>query len=333
MTIPQLGRLLLLLAMFSSTLFSFTHSALAAGSDTRLSIEVTPNEQQKTTVQKLHNNVRGAADLALPQLWHRIIPRHAHKQIPKKVKAVRFLQRATPTPEGVTVTFHGKRVFAWLKKNNIPYIEQQPTWNLELQLVNRKGKSMRQSAAMLKQYASQTSKVWGYSLQSSAPSLVLNWQWLDNRQVLLTVRGTSALGEYTDMRKLSSGDPVAQLKPWLSEVLLKARDGQVLPAADKTVSPVALTSITQNQLQIAPVSNDLYLILNIERQASLPEQILFEEELKSDPRILDLSLRAVNRENQQYRLHLKGGDDQWLVRWFSRRGLTLTATIEGWVAR
>jgi len=328
MPMKQAGLLILL------AIFSFANITLAANNDSRMIIEVEADEEQAISVQKLHADVRGAAKLALPQLWHRIVPLSAHEQIPKKVKALRFLQRATPTAEGVTIIFHAKRVFAWLKKKNIPFIEQQPAWNLELQIVNAKGRAMKHSATMLSRFATKSSGLWGYSLQDTADSLVLNWQWLDNRQVLLTVRGTSALGEYSDMRQLSPGDPVTQLKPWLSEILIKARDSQIRPAISETqvASQPALPSTTP-PLQTAPLSNDIYLLLSIERAASLPEQILFEEELRGDPRILDLSLKEVNRDARQYRLHLKAADDQWLVNWFKRRGLTLIATIEGWVAR
>jgi len=323
----MLSRLLLI----PLTIFSLAHIASAASSDARFMIDVTPNAQQDATVQQLHNNVRGAAKLALPRLWHRIVPQHAHSQIPKKVKAVRFLQRATPTAEGVSITFHAKRVFSWLKKNNVPYIEKRPEWNLELQLINAKGREMKQSAAMLQRYAAASSRYFGYELNNSATSLVLHWQWQNSRQVLLTVRGTSVLGEFSEMRKISSGDPVKQLRPWLTEIMLKARDGQTASTAATSMGSQELPGDrTQTAL---PAAKDIFLLLSIERHASLPEQVLFEEELKRDPRILNLHLSQVNRENQQYRLQLKGSDDQWLVEWFKRRGLTLTANIEGWVAR
>jgi len=202
-----------------------------ADSDPRMVFEVLPDENRGITVQDLHRDVRAAADMALPRLWHRIVPGHAHKQIPKKIKAIRFLQRATPTPEGVIITFHARRVFAWLEANHVPSIDD-------------------------------------------------------------AISGTS------------EAVPVPQNQDTL------ATSGSV-----------------------APASNGAYLILTIERRASLPEQVLFEEDLKHEPRIVDLSLRQVNRDGQQYRLRLKGADDQWLVQWFKRRGLTLSPTIEGWVAR
>jgi len=72
-------------------------------------------------------------------------------------------------------------------------------------------------------------------------------------------------------------------------------------------------------------------LLMIERQASLPEQVLFEEDLGHDPHVVSLSLREVNGQSRQYRLSLKGSDDQWLFDWIERRGMRLTTSMEGWV--
>ena len=74
-------------------------------------------------------------------------------------------------------------------------------------------------------------------------------------------------------------------------------------------------------------------MLTIQRQASLPEQVLFEDDLGRDPHVVTLSLRQVNKQGRQYRLSLKGSDDQWLFEWIKRRGMMLTASVEGWVVR
>ncbi len=325
--IQPLSRLLLTLTL----LFVSAYSAHAA--DPRMEFEVKANQGKGISVQDLHRDVRAAAEMALPQLWFRIVPNDARKKIPAKMKAVSFLERATPTPEGVTITFNARRVFAWLKANNVPYVEQLPALNLDVQLLDAKGRSMDQSARVLKAYAQQTSSFWGYALDENAASLVLSWQYQNNRQVLLSVRGTSRLGEFSDMRQLASGDPVTQLKPWLSEILLKARDSSI-PSVENETQVARQDSASPSQpASVSPVSQGIYLLLSIQRHASLPEQVLFEEDLRRERRILDLSLRQVNRDGQQYRLRLNGADDQWLTLWFKHRGLTLSPTIEGWVAR
>ncbi|ATX80583.1 hypothetical protein Ga0123461_2178 [Mariprofundus aestuarium] len=301
--------------------------ALAAD-DPRMQVDVFADSNDNITTEYLHANIRKAADMALPQLWRRVVLQSAQRQIPKDVKAVQFLQRVSPTANGVSVEFNQRRVIAFLKKHNIPHLADLPAWNLSLQISNAAGRSMPESAAMLKRRAGSEGQTWGYAIDGAHESLVLHWRWLDSRKITLSVRGTSRLGEYSETRTVGSGDPFRQLNPWLSEVLLKARGAYASNAiASKPAPETPIVTATGMTAQKEPV------ILSIERHASLPEQVLFEEELRRDPRVVDLSLRQVNRDGQQYRLLLKGSDEQWLTQWFKRRGLTLTPTVEGWVAR
>jgi len=326
-------------ACFAALLLLAAQPALAA-SDARMQILVTPDETLGITLQSLQTNIAQAADMALPRLWARIVPQQAQKDIPKKVKAIRFLQRAVPGDNGIMIVFQPRRVFGWLKTNNIPYIEQAPAWNLSITLHNAAGRGMPVSANLLRSHAGSIATDLGYILDSSAPVLVLDWRWLDSSRVSLSVRGGSRLGEYTETRRIPSGDPAQELQPWLDDVLRKARDAYVKSAAPVAPVPaIAQQASAQSPataltgIKVAAPSAQNYLLLDVQRHASLPEQILFEQDLRQDPRILDLSLRQVTRGGQQYRLHLKGSDDMWLRNWLSRRGLTLTPTIEGWVAR
>jgi len=202
-----------------------------AKADARMQIEVAA-AKQGVKVHWLHAHIRKAADLALPELWNRMIPRHAMSQIPKKVKAIRFLQKAVPNDLGVRIIFDERRVLNYLKQHQIPYYTEQSADNTITQ-------------------------------PQPAPPMI--------------------------------GDNGAYLSP------------------------------VQAPLQAG--------LLSIQRQASLPEQVLFEDDLAHDPRVLSLTLRQVNKDSQQYRLQLKSSDDQWLMAWFSRRGMTLTQSVEGWLAR
>jgi len=318
---------------------------LAFASDARMQVDVLA-EAQDVKVQWLHANVRKAATLALPQLWNRIVPQDAHGLIPKRLKALRFLQKATPTETGVRITFHQKRVINYLKKNNVPYIAQQPTLNVVVQLYNDNGQPMRETANALLNFAATDALTHGYRIDAQGTALVLLWRWLDNRQVSLSVRGHSKLAEFTETRYLKSGDPLKLIQPWMTQVLLQARDAYAeggIPqyvenkvAANQTTAlqlePGDKRSLGDLKSQPMPKS-EIVLQLMVHRAATLLDQVLFEDELTQDPRILNLSLRQVNKEGQQYSLQLKGSDDQWLTQWFAHRGMTLTPTIEGWVAR
>ncbi|MDQ6999358.1 MAG: hypothetical protein Q9M12_00525 [Mariprofundus sp.] len=206
-------------------------SAFAEEPDTRMQIAVIA-ATQGVEVRWLHANIQRAATMALPQLWNRLIPRHAHGLIPKKVNAIRFLKKAVPTEKGVNIIFDQRRVLSYLKNNNVPYYVEQSVGHSET--------------------------------------------------------GSQIPGPVVDGH--SGQAPLAQTV---------GRSG----------------------------------LLTIQRQASLPEQVLFEDDLGRDPHVVTLLLRQVNRQGRQYRLSLKGPDDQWLFEWIKRRGMTLTASVEGWVVR
>jgi len=219
-------------------LLSF-QASVCAEPDARMQVNVAA-QAHDVEVRWLHANIRKAADLALPELWNRIVPQHARTMIPKHVKAVRFLQKAVPTELGVSIIFNEKRVLRYLKQNNIPY------------------------------YAEQSAN------QLTEP-----------------------------------------------DIILPTPDHQISPLVDN--QPGLPSQASPAPLQIG--------LLTVQRQASLPEQVLFEDDLSRDPRISSLTLRQVNRGAQQYRLQLKSRDDLWLTEWFRRRGMILTQSVEGWVAQ
>ncbi|ATX81097.1 hypothetical protein Ga0123462_0219 [Mariprofundus ferrinatatus] len=296
-----------------------------AATDARMQIEVVAKDSN--TAEFLRANIDKAAELALPKLWQRIVLQEALNKIPDSTNAIRFLQRATPSQNGMMVTFDQRRVLSFLKQNRIPHIAEQPAWNLSVQLSSASGRAMPESAAMLEQFAAEEAETWGYGINAAKASLVLHWRWLDSRQVELSVRGTSKLGEFSETRAAGAGDPFRQLKPWLSSVLLRARDAY----ASNAPKAVPSGGIEAANGVAMPQNRSVFLV--VERHASLPEQVLFEEELRRDPRVLELSLRQTNRDGQQYRMILKGEDELWLPQWFKRRGLSLTSSVEGWVAR
>lgn len=239
----------------------------SAATDARMQVDVVA-EEQGVEVNWLHANIRKAADMALPQLWSRIIPQHAIAQLPKHVKAVRFLQKAVPTEQGVSIQFNEKRVLRYLQQNNIPY----------------------------------------YAEQSSDQPI--------NQPVYQTADHAIIQPQ------------VSQFQPQFQTPQSQMEQSSFLPQQDDQ-------QVAGNQAQPLPFAQAPLLtgLLTIQRQASLPEQVLFEQDLAHDPRIRSLTLRQVNRGGQQYQLKLKGSNDQWLREWFRHRGMMLTASVEGWVAQ
>ena len=321
-------------------LFAGLALALFLGADTAISAEdgrmqvFVAAGEASGELNKLHTNIQYAAQLALPKLWDRLLTQRGRGAVEGNINPVQFLQRATPTETGVIVTFSKKRALAYLKERELPVVEDEPSLNLQVQLYSPAGRAMTESAAMLQAYAAGAAADWGVSLDGYGPSLILQWNWLDQQQVNLTVRGTTLLGEYSESRRLGTGDPVLQLGGWLVEVLLRVRDATAAPPAEPVaVVPGDLGTPAMPEQPLAGMMEEKRLLLTIERRASLAEQVLFEDELRREPRVVSLLLHRVNREVQQYRLHLNGADDQWLAEWFRLRGMELTPVVEGWVAR
>jgi len=315
--------------------------------DHRMTVEIQANPDEKgQSLNELHTNIRYAADLALPHLWDRIIPQHARSMVPENTSAIRFLQRAQPTATGVSVSFDPRRVLDFLQTSKIPVIPEQPAWNLDIRMRNAAGQNMAQSASMLQDYARQQAVDWGFGLNPQAASIIVQWRWLDNRQISLSIRGNSRLAEFQETRTLDPGDPLPQLQQWLVQTLLKARDAYAIgetqaetpvvattPAVDIYGNPLIDADPYANAGMPVTVADDSILI-SIEHQASLPEQVLFEDDLRRDPRVLSLLPRELNKNIQQYRVKLKEPTNtQWLSQWFAQHGLSLTQTPDGWLAR
>jgi len=312
--------------------------AQMAGDDTRLQVEVVPDEENGSA-QALRTDVRKAVDLALPVLWDRLIPVHARHDMPADAQGLGLLLRASPTAEGMHITFNHGRVRQYLESRNIPFIETPPAFNVIVHMYNLAGIAMPQSAALLADYAREEAVRWGYEVREEAPALVLNWRWLDQQQVSLSVRGNSRLPEFVETRILEAGDPLPQMQAWLLEVMLKARDAYASDAMIAAVAAEGATGVATagaaegaSPGMPAPPAG-LERMLTINRHATLPEQVLFEDALRRHPRVAALVPYLLSNHVQQYRLMLKSADDRWLIEWFARNGLQLSPRPDGWLAQ
>ena len=316
--------------------------AQMAGGDMRLQVEVMPDEENGSA-QALRTDVKKAVDLALPVLWDRLIPVHARHDMPADAQGLGLLLRASPTAEGMNITFNRSRVWQYLKKRDIPFIDAPPAFNVIVHMYNLAGIAMPQSAALLATYAREEAVRWGYVVREEAPALVLNWRWLDQQQVSLSVRGNSRLPEFVETRMLEAGDPLPQMQAWLLEVMLKARDAYASDAMIAGSAAVAMAggatgtgtgdAGTGTPGSVPVPMTGLERMLTINRHATLPEQVLFEDALRRHPRVAALVPYLLSNNVQQYRLVLKSADDRWLIEWFARNGMQLSPRPDGWLAQ
>ncbi len=306
--------------ILTAMLLLFGWQQAYASTDERMIIDLPMNNETGTTLENFQNDIKGAAALALPQLWQRIIPQAAIKTVPKHVQAVRFLQRVVPTVDGVIVYFSRDRLFSWLDYKHIPYLPQTTVFSLQVQVFDSNGLPLQAEADALYHYAVTTAPQWGYRLQQHAPKeLTLRWQLISSQEALLQVGGDTTLGAFSDRRRFAPGSVSAQLTPWLHELLLRARDhSEATFSGDKP--------------QANSIPSEM-IMLTIAHQSSLPEQVLLESDLRHDSHVLKLIPKRLNSEQQQYQLLLRANSLQWLSTWFHQHGMMLTGNEQGWLAQ
>ena len=287
-----------------------------AQADSRMIVEVQVDEEGRVP------SVQEAIQQALPLLWDRIVDSKARGSLSDSMKATPFLQRVLPRSDGVQVSFNEARVWQYLDQQEIPYLKEAPRINLMIQMSNQSGSSMPQTEERLRANAESIAEARGVLLSESGPALIVVWQWLDNTQVNLVVRGNTALAEFSETRKIETGDPLLQLQIWMGEILLAARDTYI-------VGPL--------QTDMTPPQEKRYggleIMLTVEQSAALPAQVALEDALRQHEKVEAIIPVYLSASSRHYRLRLKGEGDVWVQQWFQRRGMQALPTPQGWLVR
>ncbi len=257
---------------------------------------------------------------ALPILWNRIITQQARPNMPKNIQAMTLLRRVRPQQDGSNIQFNPSRVWDYLEKENIPHIRTIPSFNLRIELINAFGRSMQGSESEVLAYAHEQADVLGVQLKPNAPLLAIRIQWLDDIQVQLSARGQSRLNEFSETRNLDMGDPFIQLKNWVIQTMVRARDAYVWQPEIVTDTSAMASSITAPSLHLL-----------IEQKANLSEQIALETALRADPRVQSMLPSYLNYRSREYIIQLKQNDDSWIADWFAQRGMVAIPSAQGWL--
>ncbi len=321
-----------ILALLGLCLLTAPSRLLAQPNDARLRIAITAENMQNARADTRQagtrstgirlSNTKLALRLALPRLWDRIIPEDMRSQADAIAPSYGLVARIIPGEKQTTVEFDGKRVFRTLEKDHIPAIVTEPHFHLVLHVRNSAGLEMDQTDTLLMGVAEDFSPRWGIALADNTPGIIATWQWLDNEQVMLSLRGNSRLQEFSETRVITDADPLPQLSAWLREVLLKARDAYASDVKNVESSHHASPEVEQQ------------FILTIDRKTPLIAQVALEDALGDDSRVHRMLPLSLSSTRQRYLLVLKGIDNSWLTEWFKRRGYLLTALPEGgWIAQ
>ncbi|MCF7821373.1 MAG: hypothetical protein K9M17_02895 [Mariprofundaceae bacterium] len=302
------------LSAFVVSLFSLVPHAQA---DSRMIVEIQADEEGRVP------SVQEAAQQALPILWDRIVASRTRGMLSNSMKATQFLQRVLPRSDSVQVSFNEARVRQYLDQQEIPYLKEAPRINLMIQMSNQNGSGMPQTAELLRANAETVAQARGILLSESGPALIVVWQWLDNNQVNLVVRGNTLLAEFSETRKIETGDPLPRLQLWMEEVLLAARDAYIADPVQTDAIP-ALQEKRDGGMEV---------MLTIEQPAALPAQVALEDALRQHEKVESIIPTHLRASSRQYRLRLKGEEDSWLPQWFQRRGMQVLPTPQGWLVR
>lgn len=287
-------------------------SAMASG-DARMQVQVVKQGDESG-----QSDLAALAKQALPVLWDRLVPQAERAKADALPASVNLLSRIVPGDNGATVDFNGQAVFQALHDAGIDYLATPPQFALVLHVDNNSGVAMPQTEALLVQYAHEIAPRWGIELDDTAPTLVLSWQWQDDTQVMLSVRGNSRLQEFTETRTLPAGsDPLQSLQDWLQQVLLRARDAYAQTAVAAVPTPA--TGSHEKAVWITVTDHAMHL----------SEQVTLEDALRHDPRVKALIPYSYGPQQIRYRLLLMTANSRWLGDWFSQRGFQPEATGDG----
>jgi hypothetical protein len=304
--------------------------ALAMGMDQRMVVDLHAADVPPDQAQNLLTDIPDMAKLAIAQVWDRLVPQTRRADV-NGADAMALLQRAVPTSsDELMLVFNPDRVAQYLQSLGITYPEQAPHFHLQLHLINPSGVAMPQSESMLMDYARQNAAHWGYVLDDKGDPLELDWRWMNDRQVTLTVHGNAHVPDSQDNRFMAAGDPMPQIQAWLDEVMLSARDDYAVRTA---ATPSAPTTPPAESAVPATSTMPLTLVLTVDQPESLADQVLLEQALAADPHVASLQLSQVNADNRQYLLKLRQPGEDWLAPWFASRGMHATPTAEGWLAQ
>ena len=288
----------------------------------RLRVTIPVEEMQNARSGTGLADTKLALRLALPQLWDRIVPQDMRSRANAIAPNYALIARIIPGEKQTVVEFNGKAVFRTLEENHIPAIIIAPRFHLVLTMHNSAGLEMSQTQSLLMQAAKDFAPSRGIKLADDAPNMIVTWRWLDNRRLMLSLRGNSRLHEFSETRVITDADPLPAISDWLKELLLKARDAYAFDVDSAGNLNTTTTGINQQ------------LTLIIDRKTSLMAQVALEDALSNDPRVNRVLPVSLSVMRQRYMLLLKGTDSSWLPGWLERRGYRLAALPEGgWLAQ
>jgi len=262
------------------------------------------------------------AQLALPQLWQRIVPQ---QEIPalNDISAMSLLKSIHPQGLQSTVEFNEQRVWQTLASRSVPYISPLPSFYITLDVLDTSGHHNTPMEVQLQSYLDQLSQTLGIQRRNSAPLLALHVQWLNDRQFYISVVQPGHATQQEQNQAAQGADVMQPLQESLQRILLQVRQQFVVetglpqPASGDKPTPVETQTFT----------------LQIVGQGSLANQILLETALQSDARVQSMTPILIDANEQTYQVVSKQAPESWLAFWFAEHGMKASLGLAGWQAQ
>jgi len=292
-------------------------SAAMAVDDVRFTVTIPLAGQSACNVR-----VNDGMDLVLD----RVLLQSERHQV--SLKGTRYLVRATPSKDVVRFQFRSSAVIAALQRRGLHPIVQQPQLMLQLSMHDVIGMPMPQTVALLRNESDAIATRWGIRLdwagldETGAMVVRLDWRWVDDRWLALTVDAEDAsLVALGGENPVDTEQPMVQLRDRLYRILLRARDVAAAKLLMKGDAP-SLPTV---------VADEHTMIISMMRPALLSEQVGLEQVLQAVPQVKSLTPLVLSRQWQRYQLWVT--DDHWVVAWFANRGMHASLTDSGWEVR
>ncbi len=256
----------------------------------------------------------------LDRVLDRILPRVERRKV-GSLSPERFLMQVVPDAHQVHFRFRQHALLDRLHAHGLHPLVEAPRIALQLMMTDTAGQRLSQTEMLLRQQADAMATRLGIVLADDGVSLALQWHWLDDHWASLTVGGdVAALAVLGGEHQIDTQAPMAQFTQWMERILQRARD-MAYPAGDAGDRQLS-DRYTEVGIPIGEMT------LTIHRTATLAEQVGMEQVLLAQPQVKGLVPLWLDRSLQRYRLQVSGTD--WLVSWFSQRGMQARAVNGGW---
>ncbi len=271
--------------------------------------------QQEENMASL--DVKDAMTLALPILWKRVVPTVDLEKASALEGRRSLVLQFKPVKHGVYLVFNPVQVKAYLRAYGIAMIPVRPNWNLSIFVLGFPGAD-KNTALDLMNYSYGIADDLGFELGPRGKKLQLIFapaiDEYGQALVHVDVQGAFPANILSTTNQVVDGYLSYQLQAWLDSILREVRDAYSL-----------------GTLQFKEESSEI--LITIESEASLASQVMLEQALQHQPKVVSLVPVLLQKARRQYRLTLRDGDDTWIASWFAAYGLTATKEMDDSLAQ